>query len=138
MQGALLVLCLFYKARQAKLGIDDFGAPLSSSASTAASPQPTVPAPTQQSQHPKAPEPLQAGVPVTAGPSTPGVGVTDALHAALAKDVRVPATPAVRAVSSSSNPAASSTERAPLLPAAGVNKDDGASKKTWWNSLVGR
>jgi len=46
MQGCLLVLCFVWKARQRRLGVDDFGKPLPgrerSSASASAPPHPLV------------------------------------------------------------------------------------------------
>lgn len=38
MQGVLLVLCLFWKRRQSRLGIDDYGRPLTTGSNGVATP----------------------------------------------------------------------------------------------------
>lgn len=65
LQGTLLVMCLLWKARQRKLGIDDFGRPLT---------------PTESDLQ-------NSPIPVTRGPSD-GERLRDAVIAAVETDVR--------------------------------------------------
>jgi len=74
LQGTLLVMCLFWRARQHRLGIDDFGKPLDSAELAA-------------------PSPLEADadspVEVMRGPDE-GVPVQEAVEVAVESDVRAP------------------------------------------------
>ena len=65
LQGTLLVMCLFWKARQHQLGIDDFGNPLVSEEEYTDEPP----------------------VPITQGPED-GASLEGAVHAAVETDVR--------------------------------------------------
>jgi hypothetical protein len=118
MQGALLVLCIVYKFRQRRLAIDDFGRPLHPSSDEIDRAVEEVPA----SALP------DTGVPLTAGPDTPGVAITDALEAAVERDVRTPQTPALRL--SIPPTRQSQEESAPLLGR--------QQKKGWWGRLTGQ
>ena len=70
LQGALLVMCIMWRARQRKLGIDDFGNPI------------------HEPHHDPDEHPQGSVAPVTQGPAG-GVPVREAISAAVQTDVHV-------------------------------------------------
>jgi hypothetical protein len=118
MQGALLVLCILYKLRQRRLSVDDFGTPLHPGANEIEE----TPA--------SAPALPDTGVPLTAGPETPGVAIADALGAAVERDVRTPGV--IRAQSVQPIPVVAE-ESAPLLA-----NPEHQGGKGWLAKLTGR
>jgi hypothetical protein len=167
MQGLLLAMCIAWRIRQGRLGIDDFGVPFSQTGSASGEGADTLAHTSAAStslannqtrrlgmllvsiysnassnfasaEEPRPVDVPDTGVPLTAGPSTPGVAIKDALKAAVQKDLRGPATPAVPA----SNPMPVISEEAPLLAARGQHGrqdvQSGARKQGWWKKVTGR
>jgi hypothetical protein len=129
MQGALLGICVAWKLRQSRLGIDDFGTPLAPARlrtlSSASSSSPALP---------------DAGVPVTRGPGTPGVSVARALAVAEADDIRV-RTPTPAAARADADGDGGEDEESPLLGPGERQDGSGAKaarKSGGWASWFGR
>lgn len=100
MQGLLLVMCLFWKVRQRRLGVDDFGNPLpdAPSGSHFQHHTPSDSSPSHLHHRSSPEEPLYAAETVGAGTEQGEVGqqeaVTDAVRDAMETTPLLPPTPA--------------------------------------------